>query len=358
MRRNVSRSPADLAASIAEMSRQIPRRPIVGSSVPVAGSSTMTPYGVGNRPPSDPWNPRPTPGRGTQTSSLANRFPLGEALFGTGPVGSPEAAAARAERAENAGLEGTPGLTWNDVIGMIVGGGQTSGGGGGGGGRGGYSRPTNPDPLGWGAIQSAQQTEQAYRDMIAAEQRMRESAEARLAGRRTGAGEELAAAKARADALLAELNAANELTQQRVGGVYSAGDAALAQVMMDVENALRTRTAAAGETLGMFGANPAAAMPGGTSAVEFAGAGRANLGQMGTSDLAYFAGRPQAYAGLGMDINTLREAAYQNILNQIAAEEEQIRRDAEQRTAELERQRAQAILEIQQREADRMGGYA
>jgi hypothetical protein len=83
----------------------------------------------------------------------------------------------------------------------------------------------------------------------------------------------------------------------------------------------------------------------------------------GTVEGAYWGARPQAYQGLRSDIDTQRALAYEQLMGQIANQEQQLAAEAAGRRAQLSTEEQQAILaaqmqqwELQQQLAARSGG--
>jgi hypothetical protein len=92
------------------------------------------------------------------------------------------------------------------------------------------------------------------------------------------------------------------------------------------------------------------AQPGGMNAADYLAAEAGALTGAGTVEGAYWGARPQAYQGLASDIGTQRALAYEQLMGQIANQEQQLTAEAAGRRAQLTTEEQQAILEAQMRQ--------
>jgi len=169
-------------------------------------------------------------------------------------------------------------------------------------------------------------------------------------GRRTAAGAARDEATAQLGRIVDDLVSGAGAAGQRVGDVYSGGVSQIGQLMRDYEAMASQRAAAGGRTLSAFGADASMAQPGGMNAADYLAAEAGALTGAGTVEGAYWGARPQAYQGLASDIGTQRALAYEQLMGQIANQEQQLTAEAAGRRAQLTTEEQQAILEAQMRQ--------
>jgi hypothetical protein len=169
-------------------------------------------------------------------------------------------------------------------------------------------------------------------------------------GRRTAATAARDEASAQLGRIVDDLISGAGAAGQRVGDVYSGGVSQIGQLMRDYEAMAGQRAAAGGRTLSAFGADASMAQPGGMGASDYLAAEAGALTGAGTVEGAYWGARPQAYQGLRSDIDTQRALAYEQLMGQIANQEQQAQADAASRRSQLSTEEEMAILEAQQRQ--------
>lgn len=169
-------------------------------------------------------------------------------------------------------------------------------------------------------------------------------------GRRTAAGAARDEATAQLGRIVDDLISGAGAAGRRVGDVYSGGVSQIGQLMRDYEAMAGQRAAAGGRTLSAFGADASMAQPGGMGASDYLAAEAGALTGAGTVEGAYWGARPQAYQGLRSDIDTQRALAYEQLMGQIANQEQQLTAEAAGRRAQLSTEEQQAILEAQMRQ--------